>query len=274
MLLNNRNLTSKADCRAGQTLDYLSTQTPGWPIQRIRDVDRIALENFGMPGVVLMENAGRGAADWILQSMNSDVNDLPKSALVLCGTGNNGGDGFVIARHLHAAHVPVTVCIFGSKERMAPDAWTNFNILSKTRIPCRWADVNPVDGDGDLEWMQREMSQSGWILDALLGTGAAGAPRGRMATAIELANQSRAKRVAIDLPSGLDGETGEAHIPTFLADATLTFVATKIGFDSPNAKKYLGQIVVLPIGVPPEVLAMAAATATNPRRKPERKTSW
>lgn len=210
-----------------------------------------------MSSLVLMENAGRGAADWIAWHRRNI-----EPVVVLCGTGNNGGDGLVIARHLHAFGIPVRVWIIGEKGRLIGDAASNLGILSRTTVPCRWLSLRAAEGSASdanlvLE-MSQEVSSGGLIVDALLGTGASGAPRGTMALAIQLANDAPAQRVAIDIPSGLDGETGTPNAPTFRAEITLSFVASKIGFLNANALAYVGHVIVLPIGVPPEVMKSAA----------------
>jgi NAD(P)H-hydrate epimerase len=124
----------------------------------------------------------------------------------------------------------------------------------------QYAGANPVDANelrgGDRLLDSGELAKVDVIVDAMLGTGAAGSPRGMMGTAIDFANRTTAKRIAIDIPTGLDAGTGESSSSTFKADVTLTFVAPKIGFDSPNAKECIGHVVVLPIGVPPEVIEM------------------
>jgi NAD(P)H-hydrate epimerase len=229
--------------------------SPSWSLERLRSVDRIAVERFGMPSLLLMENAGRGAADWIMAHAPA-----AKQVVILCGTGNNGGDGLVIARHLHASHIPVKVWLVGDPPRMTSDTAANLAMLSKTRIVCEWI---PLDADESaIEGMRREIGLAEIVIDALLGTGATGSPRGAMAGAIEAANVASARRFAIDIPSGLDGRTGSPNPPTFRAEATLTFVASKIGFQATNALPVVGRVVVLPIGVPPEVIE--AACAENP----------
>ncbi len=226
-----------------------------WSLERIRAVDRIAMEEFAMPGLMLMENAGRGAADWILAHAPGQIR-----AVILCGTGNNGGDGLVIARHLHAAHMAVEVWMIGDASRMTPDTRSNYAIVSNTRIPCRWISLDAATStDAGARTIVSDIAQADLLIDALLGTGSNGPPRGAMATAIKEANESAARRFAIDIPSGLDGRTGVAYAPTFRAEATLTFVAAKNGFDSPNALPYVGRVVVLPIGVPPEVIERTEA---------------
>jgi NAD(P)H-hydrate epimerase len=223
-----------------------------WSLERIRSVDRIAIERFGMSSLILMENAGRGAADWMM-----DQQRIAGPVVILCGTGNNGGDGLVIARHLHAARIPVRVALFGDPHRLSFDASVNRDILSKTRVPMVWI---ALEGDEPgIATARRSIDEATMVIDALLGTGSTGSPRGAMATAIEAANGSAARRIAIDIPSGLDGRTGIPSSSTFRAETTLTFVASKIGFQSANALPYLGRVVVLPIGVPPEVFEAACA---------------
>jgi NAD(P)H-hydrate epimerase len=233
-----------------------------WTLERIRSVDRIAVERFAMPSLILMENAGRGAAEWIAAEWiagegiaGEATRDTP--VVILCGTGNNGGDGLVIARHLHAASIPVGVWIFGDPARMTPDTAANLAMLSKTRVACLRIAIDA--DDGALAGLRQAIGEAEIVIDALLGTGATGSPRGAMARAIEAANAGRARRFAIDIPSGLEGRTGTPNPPTFRAEVTLTFVASKIGFQSTNALPYVGREVVLPIGVPPEVIEAACA---------------
>jgi NAD(P)H-hydrate epimerase len=223
-----------------------------WSLERIRSVDRIAMERFLIPSLLLMENAGRGAADWIIEEMAAWA-----PVVILCGTGNNGGDGLVIARHLHAARIPLCVWLVGDPARMTPDTATNFAILSKTRISSKWLALDAEESA--MVPLRLAIDGAGMIIDAFLGTGAKGSPRGAMANAIEASNGTTAQRIAIDVPSGLDGRTGLPSTPTFRAHTTLTFVAPKIGFESTNASPYIGRVEVLPIGVPPEVIEAACS---------------
>lgn len=234
------------------------------PLNRLeaRQVDRIAIDQYGISGLVLMENAGRDSARWILSHFPTG------NVCILCGKGNNGGDGYVIARHIDAAKIENDRSGAGENpaaENPAAETW-NVRIVSV---------VDPAELVGDAAVNQKiaersaiditvarnrqslsdAMSAADVIVDCLLGTGASGDPRGLFADAIRIANASTAKRVAIDLPSGLDCDTGLAGDPTFLADATLTFVAAKIGFDTPTARQVIGRLVTIPIGVPSRLLA-------------------
>jgi NAD(P)H-hydrate epimerase len=213
-----------------------------------RQVDRIAIDQFGMSGLVLMENAGRGVADRLLPVASGS-----KPIVILCGTGNNGGDGLVVARHLLFTQLPVAIWMMGSIERLAPDALTNYQILQRAGVAVGLAEER-------FALLRKEIEDADIVIDAMLGTGARGAPRGVMADAILEANRADALRVAIDLPSGLDADTGLAHQPTFVADRTYTFVAAKTGFDHPQAQGYLGAVEVLPIGIPTQVLDLVMKT--------------
>jgi NAD(P)H-hydrate epimerase len=214
-------------------------------VEQIRSVDKIAVETFGMSSLVLMENAGRGAADWILSQTH-----IASQVTILCGGGNNGGDGLVIARHLYAGRRNVEVFMFAARDRLSPDCLVNLLILEKTRLSISWCP--PLD----TESVAQSISKSSLIVDALLGTGAKGNPRESMAAAIEAANKAHGRRIAIDVPTGLDAETGKPGSPTFHAGDTLTFVDTKTGFEAASAKRWTGMVHILPIGIPPEILRL------------------
>jgi NAD(P)H-hydrate epimerase len=222
---------------------------PGKPLtcEQIREVDVLAIEHVGMPGVILMENAGRGVANFIHDVL---VNPRRARVLILCGPGNNGGDGFVVARHLRNAGVQVTVALAVPREKTKGDAAVNLRIYQKTGEPL----IEAFEPDG-LDTTRREAERADVIVDGLLGTGSQGAPRGTIAQLIKLANAApRARRVAIDIPSGLDGDSGEAAEPCFHADATVTFVAAKVGCTRPAAEAFVGRIIVVDIGVPRELI--------------------
>ncbi|MEM6470027.1 MAG: NAD(P)H-hydrate epimerase [Planctomycetota bacterium] len=208
--------------------------------EQVRKVDQIAINEFGIPGVVLMENAGRNAATVI-----HELYPHAKKVAILCGPGNNGGDGYVIARHLELKGHDIRIASLVQLEKLVGDAAINASVAMASDLRIQVStdgDVSQTIGDADL------------IIDCLLGTGATGPPRTAFANAIRLANQAPARRVAIDLPSGLDCDTGEPNEPTFQADATLTFVAEKDGFQSSRASAFTGSIDVIDIGVPAKLL--------------------
>lgn len=210
-----------------------------------RKIDEIAIQKYGIPGVVLMENAGRNCALEILKFSPSNV-------VILCGTGNNGGDGFVIARHLAIAGIKTKVIVCGDPERIKGDAAVNLEILRRSNHSLLFAKPSEKMWAESLfaEEFQSIDGQPGIVVDCLLGTGATGDPRPPASNAIAAANESSWKRIAIDLPSGLDCDSGARGTPTFVADLTLTMVASKKGFLAESAKHVLGEVRIIEIGIP------------------------
>lgn len=214
---------------------------------QVRELDRRATADYGVPSIVLMENAGRGLADRIRQLGPG----LPGGThiVICCGRGNNAGDGFVLARHLDLRGVPARVLIWGDPKELQGDAATNYQILNKSEIGME------IFAEGhDPARLSRLLGEASWIVDALLGTGSRGAPRPPLDAVIRQLNEHAAPKVAVDLPSGLDCDSGEAADPTIVAAHTLTFVAHKPGFLKPGADRYTGQVRVLDIGAPRKLL--------------------
>jgi NAD(P)H-hydrate epimerase len=209
----------------------------------VRNVDRTAIEEYGMPGIALMENAGRGCVE-ILESLG-----CKGLVVIVCGKGNNAGDGFVIARHLDIHRIPVKLLLLGSPHELRGDAAINYAITAKSQLP-----MIDFSKRFDAGRFTAEFKGADWIVDALLGTGSTGAPRPPMDGAIRLMSLANAKRLAIDLPSGLDCDTGQPAEPTIRAHHTCTFVAEKIGFANPAAKPFLGQVHVVDIGAPRQLI--------------------
>jgi NAD(P)H-hydrate epimerase len=217
--------------------------------QEVRELDRLAIEEYGVAGVVLMENAGANAARLL------EAHGISGTVVIACGRGNNGGDGFVIARHLDAAGYEVRMLLAARVESHAGDAAINLRIAERSGVPI----VCLADAE-EAEW-RRGVAGAAWIVDALLGTGAAGPPRGAIATAIGAINSVRAalsetttRVLAVDLPSGLDADTGETPGECVRADLTATFVAEKAGFANPAAAAFTGSVHVLGIGAPGSLL--------------------
>lgn len=208
-----------------------------------RKVDQIAIEQFGMSGLVLMENAGRGCVDTLCNL------GITGPVVICCGKGNNAGDGFVIARHLDLRGFTVKVLLWCDPTDLRGDAGTNFEILQKTDVP-----IIVFNQQFDARKLAEQLEGADWIVDALLGTGAKGDPRPPLDWVIPILNQTPAKRLAIDLPSGLDCDTGQPSVITFRADHTCTFVAPKLGFQTSASQAYVGVVHVVDIGVPKQVL--------------------
>ncbi|MFN4260396.1 MAG: NAD(P)H-hydrate epimerase [Gemmataceae bacterium] len=205
-----------------------------------REVDRRAIEELGIPGVVLMENAGRNAAELLLAL------GVTGRVLICCGRGNNGGDGFVMARHLAIQKIPVRVLLFGAREELRGDAATHFTSIERMGVP-----LEVLAGE---QWcrdtLRRHLQEAAWVVDALFGTGLSGPVRAPLDQVIEAINASSARVLAVDIPSGLDCDTGQPLSATVRADHTVTFVAAKQGFSAPAARPYLGQVHVVDIGAP------------------------
>jgi len=166
-----------------------------------------------------------------------------------CGKGNNAGDGFVIARHLDLRGYPVRVLLWADPAELRGDAATNFRILEKTEVPILRVDVEP-----EAARVVEYLAEAAWIVDALLGTGTQGEPRPPLDVAIDELNAAHAPKLAVDLPSGLDCDTGQAASHTVIAAHTCTFVAPKPGFFAPGAARYTGQLHVLDIGAPRKLI--------------------
>ncbi len=203
--------------------------------------DHNAIEILGIPGAVLMENAGRAATDAIL----SDAHELfPGPVLVLAGRGNNGGDGFVIARILLDRGWKVQTLVLATEERITGDAGLMLGVLRQLG-----GDVRFVLDESTLE---SEFKQAAPLLliDALLGTGLSSEVTGLYAAAIGLINQDPSQVVAVDIPSGVSGSDGRVLGVAVKADLTLTFDAAKIGHGSRPGADYVGEMRVLEIGIP------------------------
>lgn len=219
----------------------------------VREVDRRAIDEYGMSGLVLMENAGRGCVE-VLLSLG-----CRGPVVIACGKGNNAGDGFVIARHLDLQCVPVKVVLLFAPSSLTGDAAANYQIIERASIP-----IIDFSANRTAERLDTVLAGAEWIVDALLGTGASGEPRFPLDEAIRAINRSVATRLAIDLPSGLDCDTGQPAATTVIAHHTCTFVAEKVGFAASTAAPFLGQVHVVDIGVPRKLLAeIATPTAVN-----------
>jgi NAD(P)H-hydrate epimerase len=208
--------------------------------EQARELDRRAMQEFGVPGVVLMENAGRGMAE-LLRSLGIDG-----LVVICCGKGNNGGDGFVIARHLDNAGVRVRVLLFGDPTQLTGDAAINYRILAASGIVLELF-AGPVL---DEERLGRELANADWIVDALFGSGLRGAIQPPFDRVIAVLNAAGKRVFAVDIPSGLDCDTGASLGIAVRAHHTATVAAMKQGFLKPVATAWLGQVHVIDMGAP------------------------
>lgn len=210
--------------------------------EEVRSLDVLAADEFGLPTLVLMENAGRGAADRLIELAGGTT---PR-VLVLCGPGNNGGDGGVVARHLDALGWPVSLIWIAEPDKIRGDARVQREILERSGV-AQQTDPEPADLDA-------RIAGADWLVDALLGTGLTRPVEGPLRLAIEAMNRSGRPILALDLPSGLDADSGVPLGAAVRATATVTFAARKLGFDAPGASAYTGDVTVVDIGLPGSLL--------------------
>jgi NAD(P)H-hydrate epimerase len=216
--------------------------------EEMSEIDRAAIEDFGIPGLVLMENAAIGVADAIGESFPG-----VESVAIICGPGNNGGDGMAVGRHLavRGYHVRLLL-IFGGREPSA-DAAIQLGICRRQGLPI--LEIGTEDG---LEFAIQEIGRADLIVDALLGTGIRRPLEGQMAEIAVATSALRHPLVAVDLPSGLNGGTGKILGPHFIASLTVTFGALKVAHVFPPATDAVGEVVVADLGIPLELIETAA----------------
>ena len=212
--------------------------------QEVRAVDAWAINTLGVPGVVLMENAGRSCAELIKEKLAKTAR--PK-ACIFCGTGNNGGDGYVIARHLLNSGFEVTVVICGPRDKIKGDAKINLDILE--RLGQR---IEQLNLNADIAGQVKTFAEGAdMIVDAVFGTGLSGQLSDEYKRLIESINAQNKPVLAVDIPSGLDCDTGRPLGAAVKATYTVTFVAAKKGFTEKASAEYTGQVFVASIGVEP-----------------------
>ncbi len=208
--------------------------------QEVRSIDAFAIGRLGIPGVVLMENAGRNA----VAILDERLGVAGKRFGILGGAGNNGGDGFVMARHLMLRGASVQIILGVDRAKVSGDALCYFRIAENLGIPIRELAEQGTDG------LATDLDQFDLLIDALGGTGITGPLREPMAEIVRQVNASNTPVIAVDIPTGLDCDTGDACDPTIRASMTVTFVACKVGFA--KAGDYTGPVAVADIGIDPE----------------------
>lgn len=218
-------------------------------VSKVREFDQIAVEQLGVPSVVLMENAARGCADFLCEHAK------PCKILVVCGPGNNGGDGFALARHLKVRGFSPSIILHGNAEKLSQDSDVNYRIAKSLRIPLQnLAELTVEDAI--------QQTNASWIVDAILGTGTKLPLRSPIDQVVRSINSTRKlkriKCMAIDIPTGLDGDATKVEdpndCPVIQADITATFVCKKPVMLSESGLKFCGIIREIDIGVPIEVI--------------------
>lgn len=238
----------------------------------MKEIDRQTIENIGIPGPVLMENAGIQVFR-VLRALFPGLSQ--ERVVIVAGKGNNGGDGLVVARHLHNHGGSPVVLLLARKEEVRGDAGLNLKVaeaigvsLREVRTPAEWKKQRPL------------LRQASVIVDAIFGTGLSQPARGIHAIAIEDINRAGAFKLAVDIPSGLSSDTAEIIGPAVRADLTVALGAPKIPHVFPPAEEYVGDFIVADISLPPHLLAseslkleMVERTALRPLFKPRKKDS-
>jgi len=220
----------------------------------VRAVDRAAIEIMGIPGVILMENAGRNCADAIEEFVPKSLGGKnTRNIAIVAGPGNNGGDGYVIARHLAMRGFRVVTFIICPAEKISGDAEVNLRAITALQHDIRFLSSEQLGG------LSESLAEFDAVVDAIGGTGIRGPLRGGAAVAVEQINAAGRSVVAVDIPTGLDCDTGRADGPVVRADLTVTFVAPKRGFELGGAREYTGAVVVVDIGIPPDLVRSISA---------------
>jgi ADP-dependent NAD(P)H-hydrate dehydratase / NAD(P)H-hydrate epimerase len=241
--------------------------------EQIRELDRLAIEECKVPSLVLMENAGRGAAEAIrAEFLRESEPARAKDVVIVCGGGNNGGDGFVVARRLRNAGSSVLVFLAGSALKLKGDARANHDA---------WVGlgggVSELSGATALIEFERALVSAGLVVDALFGTGLDREIKDEIRSLIDIINAAPCPKVALDIPSGLDANTGAVLGACVSADFTVTFAHPKLGLLTTTGAEHAGRLRVVDIGVPgelhgrvghsAELVETADVTATLPRRR-------
>lgn len=213
---------------------------------QMRELDRRASEEFGVPSIVLMENAGLRTFD-VAYRMLAGIEG--RRVAIVCGRGNNGGDGFVVARHLHQVGADVRVLLVGRAEDVRGDARVNLDIAEHSGIL--------IEEVSDISHVKTALAHSDLIVDALFGTGIRDEVTGLPGEIIDAVNESNRPILAVDLPSGLAADTGQICGRCVHADETVTFGLPKIGLAVYPGAGYAGNVSVAEIGIPNSAFATA-----------------
>lgn len=220
--------------------------------EQMRRIDARAIERFGVPSLKLMEAAGRGIAAALLR----DFPELPSlGALVLCGKGNNGGDGLVAARYLARRKIPHSVIVLGTAEELRPDARHNLKLALEHGV-----EIVHVSDAADWAQQTRRLEGDQIVLDAMLGTGIKDGARGLVACVIRDLNMARRQVVAVDLPSGIDADRNELSGVAVRATRTYALCRPKLALVLDPSSRHVGRLSVIPIGIPDDAVEAEGLT--------------
>ena len=222
---------------------------------QMREADRFTIEDIGLPSLVLMENAGRQ----VVAAMEATYEtQLEGRVAVLCGRGNNGGDGFVVARTLLQRGIDSSVFVIGALADVRGDARTNLDILGRLGVT-----VVEINDEQSWELHFSEISQCTLIVDAIFGTGLKEPLAGMLETVVADVNASDIPIVSIDLPSGLSADTPQLVGDCIDATMTVTLAAPKLPLVLPPGEAHAGDVVIADIGIPYEVIEASRARTSS-----------
>ena len=202
----------------------------------MQKIDKLAIREYGIPEIVLMENAGLRVTEVALQMLGHL-------------SGNNGGDGFVVARHLINRGLNVSIYLMGELNAVKSSAFTNLQILLKMGKR-----VEEITGKDRLAKIEKKLKNTHLIIDALFGTGIKGQIKDPGKSLIQLLNKSKKPILSVDIPSGLDADSGEVLGAAIKATKTVTFALAKKGFFEGQGPDYIGELIVADIGIPLQLL--------------------
>ncbi|MGE5628090.1 MAG: NAD(P)H-hydrate dehydratase [Solirubrobacterales bacterium] len=203
----------------------------------MRKIDNYSIDTLGIPGIVLMENAA-------LKVVNN-VKDYQSNICIVCSHGNNGGDGFAAARHLFVKGLNVEVFLIGTLEGMSSDCKTNYDAAKNIGINMIY-----INSEDELGILKKSVLRSDLVIDAIFGTGLTREVQGIYSDVIDIINEYKLFTLSIDVPSGMDSDTGKVMGNCIRADETVTFQLYKEGFLNYCANEYTGNIIIEEIGIP------------------------
>ncbi len=219
---------------------------------QMREADRRTTADIGIPSIALMENAGRQ----VVSAMETKFDDLEQSRVaVICGRGNNGGDGFVVARTLHQRGTDVQVFLLGTIAGVKGDAGTNLNLLEQIGVP-----IVEIPNNDTWNLCGPEIATYDLLVDAICGTGLKKPLSGLSQTVVSAINEINSPVVAVDVPSGLSANTNDLIGETIRANVTVTLGAPKLPLVLPPGDRYVGELIVVDIGIPLEVIKKVKGT--------------
>src|SRR6056297_580493 len=209
----------------------------------MRHLEEIAIEDYRMTSRLLMENAGISIFDYI-----KDLNKEFSKVIILCGLGNNGGDGFVLARQLYNRDIPFEIFVIGDADKIKGDALSNLDILRKLEV-----DINTIEDKYKIRSLEQIIDKNDLIIDAILGIGIKGPVRELSSEVIEVINSLYNTVISVDLPSGVNSDTGTIENIAVKADATITLGLPKFGNILFPGANYNGDLKIGHVGISPKI---------------------